>query len=66
MPDPEMRKGRLGKGGPKSQVIIPSSLSNTENSRSALDLQAHRLRRLFFFAPDTACTIAALAYGVAR
>jgi hypothetical protein len=58
-PDPEMQRdaGRMG---------IPTSQKMSEESGGALDFQARKLRRLFLFCHSMACTIARLAYGVAR
>ena len=62
-PDPKMRRAAiLADGSPK----IATLNQHPENSRDGLDLQARKLRRLFFFCHATAQTIATLAYGVAR
>jgi hypothetical protein len=61
-PAPEMRKGRLAKGSPKSQDKIHTAICTSD----AFELQALRLRRIYFLAHDIARTVAALAYGVAR
>ena len=62
-PDPEMRRAApLAESSPKIAVINQHS----GNNHGEIDLQARKLRRLFFFWHATACTIATLAYGVAR
>jgi hypothetical protein len=63
-PNAEMRRAALlAESSPKSHPLINQ---HPESSRDGLDLQARKLRRLFFFCHATACTIATLAYGVAR
>jgi hypothetical protein len=62
-PNPEMRSPAIRQDDrAKSQ----SSLSDNHSAVSLADLQARALCRLFLLAPDTARTIATLAYGVAR
>jgi hypothetical protein len=60
-PDPGMRKAAPARTASNSQN--PLNLRNTDLSESRLDIQASRLRRLYFFAHETAVTIAALAYA---
>jgi hypothetical protein len=62
---PETRSPAIWQDG-RAKSQIHGSLSNTESDRAALDLQAGKLRRLYFFCHDTARTIANLAYGMAR
>jgi hypothetical protein len=62
-PDPEMRRGAVGTGTPKSQQ---QSLNTAETNQSELDLQALKLRQRFLLAYETVRAIATLAYGVAR
>jgi hypothetical protein len=58
----EMRRAALEQGDPTSQENI-----HTGDSKPAvLDLQAHKLRRLYLFAYGTARVVATLAVGVAR
>jgi hypothetical protein len=52
----------VGSGGPKSQKQI----QRTEDTESALALRATRLQQLLRFCRSVACTIATLAYAVAR
>jgi hypothetical protein len=63
-PDPEMRSPAVCSGRAKSQ--IEDSLSTSDTATAPIDFQARKLRRLFFLTPDTAVTVATLAYGVAR
>jgi hypothetical protein len=61
---PDSDKGAW-QGAPVSQIhISQSSLSNIESATGTLDLQASRLRRVYFFCPETARLIAAHAYRV--
>ena len=53
----------VGSGSPKSQKQIQNK---TEDTESALALQAGSLQRLLRFCHSIACTIATLAYAVAR
>jgi hypothetical protein len=43
LPGPEMRRGTVGTGTPRSEN---NTSSNSENIESALDLQAAKLRRV--------------------
>lgn len=61
-PDPEMRRAGSGKPTLESQNI----LGDLQGTPAELDLQARKLRRLYALAYDTARTIAAIAYGMAR
>jgi hypothetical protein len=61
-PDPEMRSPAAANGRAKSQ----DNLHTPSCTSVALELQALRLRRIYFLAHDIARTVAALAYGVAR
>ena len=61
-PDPEMRRATLP-GGPVSHE---DRLSTTEPNAAIIELQAGKLRRLYFFCHAIAVTVARLAYGVAR
>ena len=61
-PDPEMRRAPAANGGPNSQDKIHTASFKSD----AHELQASRLRRIYFLAHDIARTVAALAYGVAR
>ena len=63
-PKPEMRRGAAANDTPKSQSL--EVFSDTENNQGGVDLQARRLRQLFFFAHDTARTVASLAWGISR
>jgi len=64
-PDPQMRRAATLPGNsPKSHPL--EVISNRENTQAELDLQARKIRQLFFFCHATARTIATLAYGVAR
>jgi len=64
--DPNFHSGlqseTVGSGTPKSQ----KQLQWTEDTESALALRAARLQRLLRFCHSIACTIATLAYAVAR
>jgi hypothetical protein len=61
-PDPEMRSPAAANGRAKSQIRNePHQLSE-----AVFLLQAKKLRRLYSFCHATACTIASLAWGVAR
>jgi hypothetical protein len=61
-PDPETRRAASAKGSPNSQEKIHTE----DSSLAAYDFQAHKLRRLFSLCQATACTVANLAWGVAR
>ena len=61
-PDPESERAAAANGGPKSQDKIHTASFKSD----AHELQASRLRRVYFLAHDFARTVAALAYGVAR
>jgi hypothetical protein len=61
-PDPEMRRAALEQGDPTKEKDF-----NTQDSKpAAISLQAHKLRRLYFFAHGAARVIARLAFGVCR
>jgi hypothetical protein len=57
-----LQSDTLGSGTPRSQKQI----QRTEDTESALPLRAARLHRLLRFCRSIACTIATLAYAVAR
>ena len=57
-----LQRDIVGRGTPMSQKQI----QRTEDTESALALQAARLQRLLRFCQSIACTIATLAYAVAR
>jgi hypothetical protein len=61
---PERLRASPGRPAPKSQT--PDVISYREHNQGQLDLQARKIHRLFFFCYATACTLATLAYGVAR
>jgi len=70
-PDPEMRKGRLGKGSPQSQgrSIEPHDIAETAADRqapSALDLQIFCLARRFALNASLAEAFAVLVFGGLR
>ena len=50
-PSPEMRRPSSPKPGPVSQI---SQFSNIDTYTTPLDFQSRKLRRIFFFRPDTA------------
>ena len=59
----DLQSDVVGSGGtPKAQKQI----QRREDTESALALQTARLQRLLRFCQSTACTIATLAYSVAR
>jgi len=60
-PNPEMRRAGAASNSTHPKIAISSS--NIDSAASAADFQARKLRRLFFLTPDTACTIASLAFG---
>jgi hypothetical protein len=60
-PEPEMRRASSVKPAPKSQTL--EVISKKESDSTQFDFQARRLRQLFFFANDTARTIALLAFA---
>jgi hypothetical protein len=61
-PDPERERGAAANDTPNPQIRIePHHLAE-----AASDLQAQKLRQLYSFCQATACTVAALAYGVCR
>jgi hypothetical protein len=57
-----LQSDTVGSGAPTSQRQI----QRTEDTESALALRAARLQRLLRFCHSIACTIATLAYAVAR
>jgi hypothetical protein len=60
-PDPHMRRPATRESdGTKSQEQLGSS---KESDSTPIDFQARKLRQLFFFAHDTARTIAFLAFA---
>jgi hypothetical protein len=60
-PDPEMRGAVTRQSdSPVSQIQLPCTENPTE---AVADLQAEKLRRLYFFCRATACTIASLAFA---
>jgi hypothetical protein len=59
-PGPPSERGAPGQSTPK---ISQSALSNIETAIAPIDLQARRLRQLFFFQQETARTVAQLAFG---
>jgi hypothetical protein len=61
-PDLQCEKGRPGRQ-PQSQIHLPCTADTTEPVR---EFQARSLRQIYAFCHATACTIASLAYGVAR
>jgi hypothetical protein len=61
-PDPKRLRAAPLSTAPKSQNVI----SNTEHSQGQLDLQAWKLRRLFFLAESTARVVSEIAWGLAR
>ncbi len=64
-PSPERRRAAvLADSSPKSHPL--EVISNRENTQAELDLQARKLRRLFYFCHATARAVATLAYAVAR
>jgi len=61
-PDASSERAASPKAAPTSQESI-----HAEDSKpAAIDLQAHKLRRLYFLAMDTARVVATLAFGVCR
>jgi hypothetical protein len=60
-PDPEMRSPAAANGRAKSQSLKPQYSSDT-----AENFQARKLRRRFSLCQATACTVANLAWGIAR
>jgi len=62
MGPPESERAALA-GDPVSHE---DRLSTAESGTAAIELQARKLRRLYLFCHATACTVATLAYGVAR
>jgi hypothetical protein len=58
-----LQRGTVECGTQKSQKQIQNS---TEDTESALALRAARLQRLLRFCHSIACTVATLAYAVAR
>jgi hypothetical protein len=57
-----LQRDIVGRGTPMSQKQI----QRTEDTESALALRAGRLQRLLCICRSIACTIATLAYGLAR
>jgi hypothetical protein len=47
-------------------TAIRKASTPSDNTETTKQLQARRLARLFFVTPETAATIAQLAYGVAQ
>lgn len=64
---PDLKSERSGTrqgATPKSQIEFP--FSTDIPTEAVTDLQAEKLRRLYSFCRATACTIASLAFSVAR
>jgi len=61
-PNQKSERAPAANGSPNSQDKIHTASCTSV----ALELQALRLRRIYFLAHDIARTVAALAYGVAR
>jgi hypothetical protein len=59
---PESERAPLARA-PQNSQIQSSQSNNNHSAGSVADLQVRRLRRLFFLTPDTACTIASLAFA---
>jgi hypothetical protein len=60
--DPECKRTALADG---PNCISKKFTTPTDNSETAGQLQARRIAKRFFVTPETAATIARLAYGAA-
>jgi hypothetical protein len=61
-PSPQTNRGATANGTPNSSLPYCPDIS----TEAVSDLQAEKLRRLYSFCHATACTIANLAFSVAR